>query len=432
MTGTMSPPRAVRVTVTLDQPVAVGTGPRPDYRSPTFNHIPGAVLRGACAAEWIRWVGAPDPGNPHRAQFLDVFEGEGVFGPLYKTGTYPVPLSVYQHKYAPGERCRRLWWDQAVWSPQERGAGTAFPQTCPDCAQRLEPSKGKPRAKVRELHRTRAALTADGVAREKQLFRTDALARDQVFTGWVSGPAVDAFVLNGAPVEYLWLGGDRSTGGLARVRVEHDVQPDSLETSGTAVVLRLAAPGIFVDAAGLPMEEPDPAELADALHVGSVRVERSWVRWGEVSGWHAASGLPKPTERCVTAGSTYLIRCDVPPSDAALRWLRLRGVGLRRREGFGALCPPMTPPVTLASITGTLAPLRAEDDFAELVRHLRARTPLLEGPLLEGPGTEDTFLIDRLNQLVGRAEAALRILLEMDDVDLYRKALDFLDPKEMT
>ncbi|HEY6422287.1 MAG TPA: hypothetical protein VIY28_03370 [Pseudonocardiaceae bacterium] len=43
-------------------------------------------------------------------------------------------------------------------------------------------------------------------------------------------------------------------------------------------------------------------------------------------------------------GSTYRVHCDRAPSAEALRALRVRGLGLRRREGFGALCPPLTPP----------------------------------------------------------------------------------------
>lgn len=408
-----------KVTVTLAQPVAAGTGPRPDYRSPTHQHIPGAVLRGACAAEWIRRFDVPKPGKAHRARFLEIFEGDGVFGPLYKKGTLPVPISVLTHKYGPTERCRKLWWDVAVDADP--------PATCPECSQQLERSKGKPWAEVGELHRTRAALDLTAVARKEQLFRTDALARGQIFTGWVSGPAVDAFCPDGTDIQWLRLGGDRSTSGLARVQVDRTAAPESLETDGTVVVLRLAAPGIFVDDAGLPTDEPDPAELAGVLGVGAANVQSKWVRWGEAAGWHVASGLPKPSERCVTAGSTYLIGCDVAPDEDALRRLRVRGVGLRRREGFGALCPPIRPPVTLASLTGMLAPLRAENDVDALLQRLRDRTPLLEGH-----GTEDEHLLRRLDQLADRPRTALRTLLEIEDVGLYREALDFLDRRKAT
>ena len=75
-----------------------------------------------------------------------------------------------------------------------------------------------------------------------------------------------------------------------------------------------------------------------------VTVTGRWTRWGEAAGWHAAAGLAKPTERVVTAESTYRIQCDPAPPAEALRALRVRGLGLRRREGYGALCPPLEPP----------------------------------------------------------------------------------------
>lgn len=413
MTATLA---TAKITVILEQPVAAGTGPRPDYRNPTHNHIPGAVLRGACAAEWIRRLGPPAPGEPHRAQFLEIFEGEGVFGPLYKAGSLPTPISVWHHKYGPAEKCLTLWWDAAY---------AESSPSCNKCHQRLEQSKGKPRTKAEELHRTRVALDLDGVARDGLLFRTDALADSQVFTGWVSGRAVEAFSPPGVAIDFLRLGGDRSTSGLASVQVDRTAQPDLLERGkDRSVVLRLAAPGIFIDDAGLPANAPDTAELADALGVDTATVADSWTRWGEAAGWHGASGLSKPTERCVTAGSTYLVQCDKAPADEALRRLRVRGLGLRRREGFGALCPPIAPPVTLASLTGALAPLRAVGEFPDLVRRLRNRIPLLEGQ-----GAEDPHLVARLHELTDGPQDALRTLLEMDDVALYRAALDYLETR---
>jgi CRISPR-associated protein Csx10 len=323
---------------------------------------------------------------------------------------------VWHHKYGPAEKCLKLWWDAAYEDSSPR---------CSKCGQRLEQSKGKPRTNAEELHRTRAALDLDGVARDGLLFRTDALADSQVFTGWVSGPAVEAFSPPGGAIEFLRLGGDRSTGGLASVQVDRTAQPDLLERGeDKSVVLRLAAPGIFIEDAGLPAKAPGAAELTEALGVDTATVADSWTRWGEAAGWHGASGLPKPTERCVTAGSTYLVQCDKAPSDDALRRLRVRGLGLRRREGFGALCPPIALPVTLASLTSRLAALRAENDFAELVARLRDRTPLLEGQ-----GTEDPCLAACLGQLVDRSQDALRTFLEMDDVVLYRAALDFLETR---
>ena len=335
---------AAKVTVTLQQPVHAGTGPLPDYRNPTHDHIPGSVLRGACAAAWIRALGAPEPGNAHRQAFIDAFESDGVFGPLHRAGSLPVPISVLVHKYEAEPGCQRLWWDRSLGEDATE---------CPDCGQGLEAAKGEPHERPARLQRTRAALTTDGVAEDEKLYRKDSLDRRQMLTGWVSAGAVGAFDIDGEPLQRLWLGGGRTTGGLAHVTVDPDAEPEELEAEGTVIVLRLASPAIFLDDAGLPAEEPSATDLCSVLGVDEVTVVGRWTRWGEAAGWHAAAGLAKPTERVVTAGSTYRIQCDRAPSPEALRALRVRGLGLRRREGFGALCPPLVPPRPLrpASVT---------------------------------------------------------------------------------
>ncbi|MGW0359282.1 hypothetical protein ACWDXV_34265 [Nocardia nova] len=64
------------------------------------------------------------------------------------------------------------------------------------------------------------------------------------------------------------------------------------------------------------------------------QVHSAWARWTNSGGWHAASGLPKPVERTVSA---YLIRAESAVAEHNLRLLRIRGINARRREGFGAL-----------------------------------------------------------------------------------------------
>lgn len=329
---------AAKVTVRLQQPVHAGTGPLPDYRNPTHDHIPGSVLRGGCAAAWIRALGPPEPGQAHRQAFIDAFESDGVFGPLHRGGGLPVPVSVLVHKYRAEPGCQRLWWDRSLGENATE---------CPDCGQGLRAAKDESPQRFEPLQRTRAALTTEGVAEDEKLYRKDSLPRHEVLTGWVSAGAVGAFEIDGDPVRRLWLGGGRTTGGLAHVTVDLDAEPEPLEVDGTAVVLRLASSAIFVDDAGLPAELPSITELRGALGVDDVTIVDRWTRWGEAAGWHTAAGLAKPTERVVAAGSTYRVHCDPAPTPAVLRALRVRGLGLRRREGFGALCPPLVPPGSL-------------------------------------------------------------------------------------
>jgi hypothetical protein len=59
-----------------------------------------------------------------------------------------------------------------------------------------------------------------------------------------------------------------------------------------------------------------------------------------VGGWHVASGLPKPAELAVAAGSAFIIRTERAVANADIQRLASRGVGLRRHEGFGDLAGP--------------------------------------------------------------------------------------------
>ncbi len=65
-----------------------------------------------------------------------------------------------------------------------------------------------------------------------------------------------------------------------------------------------------------------------------------------VRGWNAAWGCAKPDDLAVAMGSVYLYKYtgeDAAKLKNFLQELQLRGVGLRREEGFGkiAICEPL-------------------------------------------------------------------------------------------
>ncbi|MEV6229056.1 type III-B CRISPR module-associated Cmr3 family protein [Saccharopolyspora shandongensis] len=403
-----------RLTVTLDEPVAASRRFRTDFAHDAYDHIPGTVLRGALAAVWIRERGAPTDDS---REFLDVFEGDGSFGPLHPAAGVPVPVSVQRHKYQHDpDKCRRLWWDRAL----DEGA-----EVCDQCDQQLEPSKGEAMRSASCTTRTRVALDERGVAKEGQLFRQNSLAARTVLTGWVHGPAVRALHLDGQLIDVLQLGGRRSVQGGATLHADFDAEPEPVEQrenrDGTAdIILRLLAPGVFVDELGVPYHEPCLDEISDVLEVDVTKVVGSWIRWIEVGGWHAASGLPKPTERAVQAGSTYRIRCETPASEENRRKLMARGVGLRRREGFGALYTPQ-PPLPKHAWKGLVAPMRGDDRHAADLDLLRAR----EDGVRQG-APDDTPFQHRLAAGDDYAQR-LRKLLSITDPDLYSSLVDYLE-----
>ena len=216
------------------------------------------------------------------------------------------------------------------------------------------------------------------------------------------------------------MGSRRSVRGAATLKLHEDVAAEPVQTARGHVVLRLASPGIFVDAYGLPHHEPDTAELADLLGVDTVTVTNSWIRWTDVGGWHTASGLPKPTDRAVAAGCTYLLRCTPRlPTDQALRILATRGVGLRRREGYGALYSAPAPPLGFAAFTGAVSTLRPHVRLHPLLRERSTRLRL--------GLPEDTRFASMLPHMPEHLADAVRTVLSVTDATGYDRLLDYLE-----
>lgn len=399
-----------QVTVTLQEPVSTTRQVRSDFRQDTHDHLPGSVLRGALAARWIQHHGEPSTTD---SEFAEIFEGGGSFGPLHAHGGLPVPLSVARHKYEPGNDCKQLWWDRALGETASR---------CPNCDQKLEESKGQAKEAPERTARTRVALDEHGVAQDGNLFVQNTLASTTKLTGWLHGPAVRALHLDGEPIDSLLLGAGRSVRGKATVRAEIDTVPDPVEQDENIVVLRLASPGIFVDEFGLPADRPDGAEIAEVLGIGHAEVETPWTRWTEAGGWHIASGLPKPTERAVERGSTYRIHCSEPASEHARRTLMARGIGLRRREGFGALCSPPARPLGPGVLKSTFAPLLGWNLLPRLLDQLRNRAENLRNG-----SVDDAKYRAALDKMEPNQAAAFRKLLDLSDPRTYLDVLDYLE-----
>ena len=328
------------LTVRLEQKTHVGAGVRADAVRATTDHIPGWTVRGAFAAAWIRRYGAPEQAHPRRAEFVKFFEGGVRFGPLYPDGEPPVSLALLGHKYPPQPTCDPVDIDCAV--------STMPTQPCQGCGMPYEPQRGL-RNRLAVTRRAGLQIGAEGVAVPGPLFMIESLPVGATLTGQIIGDTADLAAL--ADLPGLRIGGRRTTHGQARPAITADtsvVPPQVI--SRRRFVIRLASPAVFVDGSGRPLPHPSPRELS--THLGAaVSVTRSWYRWERVGGWHAASGLPKPMETAVAAGSTYVCEADADLDPQALTRFADRGVGLRRHEGFGHLAGPT--PLTLTAAQRT-------------------------------------------------------------------------------
>ncbi len=405
--------------LTLRQPAQIGDRARDDFVLSTLEHVPGTVVRGAFAASWLASKGVSAPGSPQRAEFLRLFEGGVRFGPLLRPGTEFVPLSVVTHKYRPLETCAEVEYDQAV-------TGEA-PLRCPDCESPLDQVKALRGDRPPVRRRTSVSIGESGVARRGVLFTRETLEAGQEFRGALVAtcPALLSVLAGLGPIR---VGGRRTTHGLADVSIRDEPggppRPLAESLDDTTLVVRLRSPGIFTDPQGRPSRDPEPAELTEVLGTPA-RVVRRWTRWQQAGGWHVASGLPKPAELAVVAGSTYVISAERAVADAALNELGRRGLGLRRHEGFGDLARPPVLQPGRRDREHEAGRRRALMDEVAPLRGVQVRFPQLWPPLLAAMAAHangDPAATGRLRRLADTPPgpavgAALRAFLEFSPQD---------------
>jgi CRISPR-associated protein Csx10 len=325
----------LEITARVQQPMSIGTTAA-DMRRSTQRFVPGSAVRGAYAARWLTEHGDYQTSPSLRRRFIDLFERPDIrFGPLFAADGQPVSLATRLHKYGPTEGCQRTTWNAAV------EPAIARIVRCPDCQQTLEPSRGDVDG-VATSDRIRVALSDDETAQHGMLYSRESIDVGTTLLGYIHGD--DPWL---AAVTRLRLGGKRSTSGAVTltVRIVDTLPVPTLLDDGRTVIVWLASPGVFVDTMGRPSDCPSEEELSCLLGVHA-DIEATWVRRVRVGGWHIASGLPKPVEIAVQAGSTYRIRCTETVSDEGLQRLADVGLGLRRNEGFGWVgpLPDGTPP----------------------------------------------------------------------------------------
>jgi CRISPR-associated protein Csx10 len=311
----------LEVTVQPHQGLVIGGIAEVGVNKTSLPYVPGSTLRGALAAAWIREHGEPQA-HPRRSEFIDLFEGEIRYGLLLQDGTGVVPLTVRRCKYPTEAECS-TWCEDAAYAPEAIA--------CPHCGGGVESGKGEVSG-VLSRRVLRAALGDDGRAKDGYLYARYELARERAYQGTISGthPWLEE-------KRTIWIGGRTTTSGRAAfhaVSAGHLPVPASRHPDG-ALVIRLTAPAILVDDAGRPTLDPVP-ELLRLLELPREALKKAqrWTRPQRVGGWHAASGLPKPTEIAVAMGSTVVLHLA---ETGNLARLRREGIGLRRTEGHGSL-----------------------------------------------------------------------------------------------
>lgn len=184
---------------------------------------------------------------------------------------------------------------------------------------------------------TRRPLSGD----ERKMFTSEAIAADALMEGWiyVPDPAL-APRISAAFQSWICLGADRYGGsGLCEVTLD-DTAPDRSEfgygeadTIPDTLCMMLLTPTALMhdgEVCGLT-----GGRLAGLLGVSKVSIERSATAILPYSGFNRKWGCALPTVNMYAPGSIFLLRCSEPPAPERLRELEIRGLGIRRSEGFG-------------------------------------------------------------------------------------------------
>lgn len=304
-----------RVTVKSEQAIVIGTGATRAFHTPSLGYIPGSTLRGAMAAAWRIRYGDPDP------VFRKTFDHSVRFGPLLAVTGDVASQSVLRRKYTPGA-------DEYV--------DCAFEEAGDAVGDHLRGDVIWGDEDALKVVTCTAIDPEKRTALDGNLFSREAHRRRQTYRGLIHGDENLVGML--AELESASVGGRRSVMGRARIQIE-STQPPEPPTSRD-VVLRTLSPTILLDDAGAPSLDWEAAfKDFDVVGAWGGRVA------GEgISGWHMASGTPKPGDIAIAPGAVVKLR--EPGRDKLLELLE-RGLGTRRAEGFGWLeqvTKPWRPP----------------------------------------------------------------------------------------
>lgn len=324
-------------TITTTQPISVPLNNAVRYHTASHDHIPGSAIRGALAGLWIRHHGRPqDSQCADRESFISLFEGDVMYGPALHSGNCRVPLSVHVCKYHPSPECENASIDEAFEPRWE---------TCKHCEGPLTPSKGTMLRSIPTLIRQRTAIDdRTGTAAQSQLYSQELIQPGTTLSGTITGLAsapdqADWWnVANGADIR---IGAGRTSMGGARIAIELGTSPGepgqnstSDSTAEREVTFVFHSDAIILDDYGRASLDV-MNEIRRRLSGHTVKEGQTWTRAGRVAGWHVAAGLPKPEEHTVSAGS--VIQFTTNASEQTLEELVHRGIGHRRREGFGRI-----------------------------------------------------------------------------------------------
>lgn len=317
----------------------------------TMPYIPGTAVLGSLAHRYMKEYcanTAPHTDAVFRRWFLEgglTFTNAYIMNSDTQAVYFPAPHSVVKKKYGNPKSCPAF--DLLFTDPEEIEESTEGMQGKFIAITGKTIETGKIGRSL-NFHHARDPKT--GTPEDERFFNYESLDAGQRFVGWIVGDATELQAFRDfleqkalVPEATLYVGRSKNAQyGKVEMQVEANLMqeffseipredPDELDIEDGGVSMTLLSDLILYNGYGFAVA--DIRELEKHLPC-AIAPEKSFLKTGIVEGFYSAWGLPRPTETCFQAGSTFLLRASEKDEEALLA-LQQQGIGERRHEGFG-------------------------------------------------------------------------------------------------
>lgn len=353
--------KALRYTITLEEPLLATSLQGEPNSSVSLNYIPGSLVRGALIARYQHNKGAAYD-LPHDADARRLFLDSSTrylhaYPMVNNQRLLPTPRCFAAGKQVDLSEAGQVMNLTSLQDLESRRKyedeyGALRPVSAPFC--HINDSQillHRPERTI-AIHVQRDRALGKATRASGTIFRYDALAAGQVFQGVIlldtDADARTSLIPTDQP---LWLGRSRSAHyGRVRLSVEPVLDAwQEWEESATELatnaesdaphLLLFLSDAILPDTSGQIATSLTDATLAQALGIPDAGLtivrEQSYIGSTIHGGYNAAARLPLPQQPAIAAGSVVAFRLTTPLAAPDLARLHQQGIGLRRAEGFG-------------------------------------------------------------------------------------------------
>lgn len=344
-----------------------------------LSYLPGATLRGALAAHYLRQGNTPED-----AAFREIFlEAPVCFPDLFPSNSRhqiprPIPMTTNSCKRAKGFLKEKGEGHgvgdmlAAMVAADMEGRLQAQALLCNTCKHDMKPLHGFWNGDIESPEACEPSIVyqrhtgidrVTGTAASRIFYVTQGISdsRDkhpQYLSGGMYLNENQFDILSGWLTEAIFAGGDR-TRGMGEIELSFkESAPPEFDLEGWDTAFREKVAGLT------PKEPPSGWYFSIGLDGHAILVDRFLrpsleivpdfpdilpvariVRRHSVRGWQSSRQLPKSEDTAIAMGGVYLFRYageDPQGLAAYLKELAIEGIGLRRAEGFGRIsvcCP---------------------------------------------------------------------------------------------